>query len=82
MPPLKRRLPNAWEPDDDRFEGLLPIANAINTVIDIAHGQTDVVAESEFEPEYYPYWSPLRLADRLREALHHIEESTVPPHAP
>jgi hypothetical protein len=71
-----RRYENAWALDDERFEGLLAIANAINDAIDLAGGSVEVVEESEFEPDLYPMWTPLRLAERMRAAAERIEEAT------
>ncbi len=71
-----RRYENAWALDDERFEGLLAIANAINTAFDLAAGEVDVVTESEFAPDVYPCWTPLRLAERMRSAAQRIETAT------
>jgi hypothetical protein len=71
------RRPNAWEiPGDERFEGLLKIANAINDAIDLACRDRETIAMSELEPELFPVWTPLRLAARMREAAEHIESGT------
>ena len=68
---------NAWEFRDERFEGLLALANAINTAYDLAGGKHDVVEETELNPSVYPVWTPLRLAERMGEAATRIEEMTA-----
>ena len=73
---LNERLPNAWSYQDERFEGLLTIANAINDAFDLATGEANLVRESEFEPDVYPMWTPLRLVERLRQAAQRIERAT------
>ena len=73
---MRRKYSNLWQWPDERFEGLMKIANAINTSFDIATGTTEVIADSELIPEYSPVLTPLRLAQRLRTAANQIEEQT------
>ena len=75
---ITQKYPNLWlRPDEDpRFEGLLHIANVIQDGLDLAAGDREVAVASEFEPEVYPYASPLRLARLMREAADRIEAKT------
>lgn len=73
---LARRYPTQWLWPDERFDGLLGLANAINDAFDLATGESNVVAESELAPDVYPIWTPLRLAGRMREAAQRVEELT------
>ena len=73
---LMRNNSNWWQPQDERFKGLLDIANAINDAHDLAFGDADLVWQSEMNPSVYPMWAPRRLAKRMREAADHIEGRT------
>ena len=73
------KYPNRWRRPDERFEGLLKIANAINTAFDMGNGDAWLVAESEFNPSTYPVLNPLRLARLMREAADRIAEFTEQP---
>ena len=70
------KYPNCWQWPDERFEGLLDLANAIQTAFDITTGAGEVMEESEFTPELYPVLTPIRIAQRLHEAAQRIEELT------
>jgi hypothetical protein len=74
---LLNRRPNAWQiPGDERFDGLLEIANAINDAIDLAGGDEETIDMSELMPDLFPVWNPLRLAAAMREAADRIERAT------
>jgi hypothetical protein len=74
---LLNRQPNVWQiPGDERFEGLLEIANAINDAIDLAAGDEETIDMSELLPDLNPIWSPMRVAQRMREAADRIERGT------
>jgi hypothetical protein len=62
--------------DDDRFRGLLRIANSIHDAFDLAAGEVEVVALSETAPSVHLVLSPLRLAKEMREAAARIERLT------
>ena len=73
---LTKSHANWWEPQDERFEDLRDIANAINDAIDLAHGDAEVVWNSEMIPDLYPVWTPTRLVKRMREVADRIEALT------
>ena len=73
---LMRRLPNRWESGDERFEGLLDLANAIIDVFELAHGNAEVVYESEMNLDLYHFWTPAQTAKKLEEAAGRIRGRT------
>jgi len=69
---------NWWGPprDDPRFQGLLKISWIISDALDLSSRQTDIVRESEMNPEIYPFYTPLKLARLMREPAGRIESMT------
>ena len=63
-------------PNEPRWEGLLKLANGIQTTYDVASGSLEAIEESERTPELYPVLTPLRLVTLMREAAERIEAST------
>ena len=69
---LMRKLPNRWECGDERFGRLLDIANAIIDNFELAHGNAQVVYESEMNPGLYHFWTPTRTAKEMLEVGNRI----------
>jgi hypothetical protein len=75
---IRKKLPNSWRlpAEDPRSPGLLEISWAISDSHDLASGLQDIVRERELNPEIYPFWTPLRLADAMEKEARRIREAT------
>jgi hypothetical protein len=63
--------------EDERFRGLLQIANAINDAFDLAAGDVEVVDLAEDNSSIHLLTPPLVLARRMRAAAERIEQLTA-----
>jgi len=58
------KLPNFWQPDDPRIDGLLDLAHAILDAFELAldggygNPNSEVMQEHQKDPEIWPIWTP------------------------
>ena len=73
-------MKNLWGPykdGDPRTADLVDISWATIDIMDFREGSLDIDLMNR-EPQVYPYWLPLTLARRMREAADLIERLTEP----